>query len=129
MLRLDRSPYIFARPVYGAVCGAACGAAQLNEEYVCQEERVRDYEPAYDEDDSDDAEVEQSYSGRFSLRLPRYLHRHLSEVAREQGVSLNQFVCTAAVRAAEAASAKPVPQGTDRVSEEEYQRIWRNTFG
>jgi uncharacterized protein (DUF1778 family) len=90
---------------------------------------VSEYESAYGEDDSGDAEVEQSYSGRFSLRLPRYLHRHLAEVAREQGVSLNQFVCTAAVRAAETASSKPVPQGADRVSEEEYQRIWRNTFG
>jgi hypothetical protein len=71
---------------------------------------------------------ERTFSGRFPVRLPRYLHRHLSEVAREQGVSLNQFVCTAAVRAAESASAKPLPQGTDRVSEEEYERIWRNTF-
>jgi predicted HicB family RNase H-like nuclease len=89
---------------------------------------VSDYESEFGEDESSDAEVEQSYSGRFSVRLPRYLHRHLAEVAKEQGVSLNQFVCTAAVRAAEAASAKPVPQSRNRVSDEEYERIWRKTF-
>ena len=75
-----------------------------------------------------DPEDGRTFSGRFPVRLPRYLHRHLSNVAREQGVSLNQFVCTAAVRAAEAASARPIPEGTDRVSEEEYERIWRRTF-
>ena len=85
-------------------------------------------EMAIDQTDGNGGEEGQAFSGRFPVRLPRYLHRHLSEIAREQGVSLNQFVCTAAVRAAEVASAKPVPQGTDRVSEEEYAKIWNRTF-
>ena len=80
-----------------------------------------------------DLEEQRSYSGRFPVRLPRYLHRQLAEIAREQGVSLSQFVCTAAVKAAGEASDKAdvglAPAGYDRVSEEEYRQIWRNTFG
>ena len=36
------------------------------------------------------AEVRE-YSGRFSLRLPRSLHRELSELAEEESTSLNQL--------------------------------------
>lgn len=32
------------------------------------------------------------YSGRFNVRLPRYLHRRLSEVAEAEDTSLNQLV-------------------------------------
>ena len=32
------------------------------------------------------------YSGKFLIRVPKYLHRKLSEQARKEGVSLNQFV-------------------------------------
>jgi len=34
------------------------------------------------------------YSGRFLMRLPKFLHRQLAESARANGVSLNQYVCT-----------------------------------
>ncbi len=34
----------------------------------------------------------QAYSGRFNLRLPKSLHRHLALSAERQGVSLNQYV-------------------------------------
>jgi HicB-like protein involved in pilus formation len=81
---------------------------------------------------SSDPEEERSFSGRFPVRLPRYLHRQLTEVAREQGVSLNQFVCTAAVMAAGGTSSKvdqAPPAGSDRVSKEEYARIWRSVWG
>jgi HicB-like protein involved in pilus formation len=79
-----------------------------------------------------DEPEERSFSGRFPVRLPRYLHRQIAEIAREQGVSLNQFVCTAAAVAAGAASDRfdqTPPPGTDRVSKEEYARIWRNVWG
>jgi antitoxin HicB len=33
-----------------------------------------------------------SYSGRFNVRLPRYLHRELVELAEAEGTSLNQLV-------------------------------------
>ena len=75
---------------------------------------------------------ERSFSGRFPVRLPRYLHRQLSEVAREQGVSLNQFVCTAAVQGGgetvEKVEQAPA-RGSDRVSEEEFSRICRERLG
>jgi len=32
------------------------------------------------------------YSGRFSVRVPRYLHRALAELAAAEGTSLNQLV-------------------------------------
>lgn len=32
------------------------------------------------------------YSGRFVVRLPRYLHKRLVKQAAEEGVSLNQLV-------------------------------------
>lgn len=39
--------------------------------------------------------AEAEYSGTVSLRLPRSYHRMASEVARTEGVSLNQFLVTA----------------------------------
>ncbi len=33
-----------------------------------------------------------TYSGKFNVRLPRYLHRELVEVAEREGTSLNQLV-------------------------------------
>ena len=38
--------------------------------------------------------LEQEYSGKFVVRLPRYLHRQLAEEAAREGASLNQFVVT-----------------------------------
>lgn len=38
--------------------------------------------------------TEQEYSGKFILRLPKYLHRRLAEQATQEGVSLNQYVVT-----------------------------------
>lgn len=34
----------------------------------------------------------EEYSGKFNVRLPRSLHRELAEAAKEEGVSLNQYV-------------------------------------
>jgi len=33
------------------------------------------------------------YSGRFVVRLPKFLHRELTQSAQKNGVSLNQYVC------------------------------------
>jgi len=35
---------------------------------------------------------EAAYSGRFLVRIPKYLHRELALNARKNGVSLNQFI-------------------------------------
>lgn len=39
--------------------------------------------------------VNQGYSGKIALRLPRSLHRQAIRVAEREGVSLNQFLITA----------------------------------
>ena len=31
------------------------------------------------------------YSGQLRLRMPKELHRHIAERAREEGISMNQF--------------------------------------
>jgi predicted RNase H-like HicB family nuclease len=38
--------------------------------------------------------VKEEYSGKFVLRIPKSLHRKLSDLAREEGISLNQIVVT-----------------------------------
>ncbi|MFD2670789.1 toxin-antitoxin system HicB family antitoxin [Marinicrinis sediminis] len=35
--------------------------------------------------------ADEEYSGKFVLRLPKTLHRQLSEKAKHEGVSLNQY--------------------------------------
>ncbi len=37
---------------------------------------------------------EDGYSGRFVVRIPRFLHRELAQSARKNEISLNQYVCT-----------------------------------
>ena len=37
-------------------------------------------------------EEAKAYSGKFNVRLPRYLHRELAELAETEGTSLNQLV-------------------------------------
>ena len=51
---------------------------------------------------------EASFSGKFTLRLPKSLHRHLSERAEAEGVSLNQLIL-AMVGYSAGATAAPVP--------------------
>lgn len=43
---------------------------------------------------------EPEYSGKFSLRLPKSLHRDLVRVAEREGVSLNQYINVTLGRAA-----------------------------
>ena len=40
----------------------------------------------------------EAFSGKFNLRLPKSLHRQLSESAEREGVSLNQYVITVLAR-------------------------------
>jgi antitoxin HicB len=42
---------------------------------------------------------EESYSGKFVVRVPRSLHRALVEEADREGVSLNQYINVALARA------------------------------
>jgi antitoxin HicB len=43
--------------------------------------------------------IDESYSGKFVVRVPRSLHRQLAEAAERDGVSLNAFVNVALARA------------------------------
>lgn len=55
---------------------------------------------------------EESYSGKFVLRLPRSLHRELTEAAERDNVSLNTFAITTlskAIGGQVSASAEPAP--------------------
>ncbi len=58
-------------------------------------------EPRVTEDD------EETYSGKFLVRVPRRLHRDLARAATAQGVSLNLFAATALARAAALAEGQP----------------------
>jgi hypothetical protein len=75
-------------------------------------------------------------AGRLTIRLPASLHDELAAAAENDGVSLNQFVCALLAGGMrwrhgndESGSREELPEGHDRVSEEEYRRIWRNAFG
>jgi antitoxin HicB len=48
----------------------------------------------------------EDYSGKFVTRIPRSLHMTLVEMARREGVSLNQFVLTKLAEAAGEKQAK-----------------------
>lgn len=37
---------------------------------------------------------EEVYSGKFTLRIPKFLHRQLAQTAKNEGVSLNQYIQT-----------------------------------
>ena len=54
-----------------------------------------------DGDDIPEPKLDEDYSGKFVVRLPRSLHRQLVETAEREGVSLNQFVNVALARAVE----------------------------
>lgn len=43
-------------------------------------------------EDMDNIRAIQEYTGKISLRVPKMLHKELAEDARENGVSLNQFI-------------------------------------
>ena len=68
--------------------------------------------------------------------MPASLHRELVEAAKDDKVSLNQFVCALLAGAmrwrqgSEAGDAASEPEeGSDRVSMDDYRRIWRNVWG
>ena len=54
-----------------------------------------------DGDDIPEPKLDEEFSGKFVVRLPRSLHRQLVETAEREGVSLNQFVNVALARAVE----------------------------
>ncbi len=43
--------------------------------------------------------TEREYSGRFTVRTPRWLHRDLAEAAEREGASFNQYIATILAKA------------------------------
>jgi antitoxin HicB len=60
--------------------------------YQVAESVIRDYQTEAIELPELEQEIE--YSGRFVLRTPKSLHSRLTEEAKTQGVSLNQYILT-----------------------------------
>ena len=60
----------------------------------------------------------------MSVRLPKYLHREIKELAEEEGISMNQFIATAA--AEKISSLKTVEyleKRVERGSREKFERV------
>jgi predicted transcriptional regulator len=63
-------------------------------------------------------------SKAMSVRLPKYLHREIKKLAEEEGISMNQFIATAA--AEKVSSLKTVEyleERAERGSREKFERV------
>lgn len=74
--------------------GCLAQGETLAEAYELIEEARRMWlEVAYEEgQDIPEPRSEQEYSGKFFIRAPRSLHRKLDQMAKREGVSLNQYL-------------------------------------
>lgn len=59
--------------------------------------------------------MEEDYSGKFVVRLPKSLHRDLVELSEEEGVSLNTFVIHTLARAVGSHSQKTAKTKSDQL--------------
>lgn len=65
-------------------------------------------------------------SKTMSIRLPKYLHREIKKLADQEGISMNQFIATAA--AEKMSSLKTVDylkERAERGSREKFERVLR----
>ncbi len=53
--------------------------------------------------------IEREYSGRFTVRVPKWLHRDLAESAQREDVSFNQYISSILAKASGIASARSAP--------------------
>jgi predicted RNase H-like HicB family nuclease len=51
--------------------------------------------------------VENEYSGKYPLRMPKSLHRQITEMAEQEGTSINQFIVAALAEKAGSIAASP----------------------
>ena len=70
---------------------------------------------------------EPAFSGKFTLRLPKSLHRHLSERAEIEGVSLNQLILSMISYSAGAPSS-PIPRWEQNVGRGDVSQILLNWY-
>jgi hypothetical protein len=87
--------------------------------------------------ENDQSHQPKKRAGRVTIRMPTSLHKELIEAAETDGVSMNQYVCAliasgmqwrrgAEERRGENETTRQRKRGT---TNEEYERIWRDTFG
>ncbi len=76
--------------------GCLAQGETLDEVYeLIEEGRKMWLEVAYEDgQDIPEPRSEQEYSGKFFIRAPKSLHRKLDQMAKREGVSLNQYLVT-----------------------------------
>ena len=63
----------------------------------------------------------------LSLRLPNSIHRHIKEIASQEGVSINQFISSAVSEKISAISTENyLVQRANRANREEFAEILSN---
>lgn len=78
--------------------------------------------------------VNQGFSGRIALRLPRSIHRQAARIAERDGTSLNQFL-VAAIAARVGAEAvydrfaEMLEQRKSVIFQEHFDRLWTDNWG
>ena len=86
----DESGYVVSFPeLPGCItCGETVESAVANAEDAKREWITAALEDGITIHEPDDLE---NYSGQFKLRIPKSLHRSLTEHARREGISMNQY--------------------------------------
>lgn len=60
----------------------------------------------------------------LSLRLPDSVHRHIKELAQQEGVSINQFIASAVAEKVSAIATEDyLQQRVQRADEQAFQRL------
>lgn len=89
----DEGPYFVAKIL--EIEGLVAGGKTVEEAHRALREEMRKYfEVRLEHGDPIPEPVpdEKEFSGKFNLRLPKSLHKKLSELAEAEGVSLNQYI-------------------------------------
>ena len=100
----DEGGYVVSFPeLPGCItCGETVESAVANAEDAKREWIIAALEDGIVIHEPDDLE---NYSGQFKLRIPKSLHRSLTEHARREGISMNQY-CVYLLSKNDAARAK-----------------------
>ena len=102
----DEGGYVVSFPeLPGCItCGETVESAVANAEDAKREWITAAMEEGITIHEPDDLE---NYSGQFKLRIPKSLHRSLTEHARREGISMNQY-CVYLLSKNDAALAKSI---------------------
>jgi HicB family. len=63
-------------------------------------------------------------SKAMSVRLPKYLHREIKKLAEEEGISMNQFIATAATeKVSSLKTVEYLEKRAEHGSREKFERV------